>query len=287
MTQGNDVPSLFAIEPVTGTTFRWSPPTDVLTPGRFVQGGAGLGVAMEAMEQVSGRPAVWGTAQYLSFAAGTDPIEITVVVEVAGRNTAQARCVLRRNETEILTAHAAFGRRGGELDRTWCEMPDVPAPEQSPRYRFFERGRGHLGDRVELRLARGRQLDEIDTATGPGDGDFALWVRAWNSPAHQVTTADLAFIGDFMPLGFAEALGQPFAGNSLDNTIRIGQLATTDWILLSTHVQQVAHGFGHGRAEMWTRDGVLLGEVSQSSILRVHRNIRAMGDTTPDGPTST
>lgn len=281
MGQGNEASPLFAVEPVTNTTFRWSPPTDVLTPARFVQGGAGLGVALEAMEQVTGRPAVWGTAQYLSFAAGTDAIEIAVTVEVAGRHTAQARCVLRRGDDEILTAHAAFGRRGGELDQIWCAPPQVPGPDDSPRYRFFERGKGDLGDRVELRLARGRQLDEIDATSGPGAGDFALWVRAWDTAKHAVTTADLAFIGDFMPLGFADALGQPFAGNSLDNTIRVGRLAPTDWVLLSTHVQQVAHGFGHGRAEMWTTDGVLLGEVSQSSILRKHRHIRAMGDAAP------
>jgi acyl-CoA thioesterase II len=275
MSAANEPHGLFSITRAADTTFVWSPPSHVLTPGRFVQGGAGLGVALEAMEQVTGRPTIWGTAQYLSFAAGTDPIDITVNVEVAGRNTTQARAVLSREGNEILTAHAAFGRRSDANDRVWSRPPNVSGPEDCPRYRFFETTDDHLGGRVELRLAHGRQLSDIDR---PGDGTFALWVRCWSPGEHQITTADLAFIGDFMPLGFAEAMGQPFAGNSLDNTIRVGRLVPTDWVLLSTQVQQVAHGFGYGRAEMWSHHGELLGEVSQSSILRMHRRITDEGD---------
>ena len=77
-----------------------------------------------------------------------------------------------------------------------------------------------------------------------------------------------------MPLGFADATGHPYAGNSLDNTIRVGNLVETEWILLSTHVQQVANGFGYGRAELWADDRTLLGEVSQSAILRKHSRMR-------------
>jgi acyl-CoA thioesterase len=89
--------------------------------------------------------------------------------------------------------------------------------------------------------------------------------------------ADLAFVGDFMPLGFADAMGAPYAGNSLDNTIRVGKLVPTGWVLLSVHVQQVANGFGYGRAELWAQDGTLLGEVSQSAVLRLHSRIRDAG----------
>ena len=56
-----------------------------------------------------------------------------------------------------------------------------------------------------------------------------------------------------MPLGFADATGKPFAGNSLDNTIRVGNLVETEWVLLAVHVQQVASGFGYGRAELWAQ----------------------------------
>lgn len=256
--------------------FAWHLPRLLLTPANTLQGGAGLGAAVAAMESVTGRPTIWATAQYLSFAEGTDPIDIDVTVEVAGHNTTQARCVLSRDGREILTAHSALGRRDFEFAGVWCTRPDVANPESCERYRFFESGRGHMGDIAEFRLARGRQLDEIEATGGRGDGSFALWIRCWNGQ-RLASVADLAFIGDFMPLGFADASGKPYAGNSLDNTIRVGDLVETEWILLSVHVQQVANGFGYGRAELWAEDGTLLGEVSQSSVLRKHSRIRETG----------
>jgi acyl-CoA thioesterase II len=271
--------NLFALE-ATGeaTRFVWTPPDHVLTPALSVQGGAGLGVATAAMERVTGRPTVWVTAQYLSFAQGTAPIDVDVTVEVAGRNTAQARCTLSRGGHEILTAHSALGQRDTNIDGVWGAPPTVAPPQDCPRYRFFDAGGGHLGDRVEHRLARGRQLDEIVGGVR-GDGFFAIWARAWTEPDHLVTVPELAFIGDFMPLGFADAIGEPYAGNSLDNTLRVGRAARTGWVLLSVHIQQVANGFGYGRAELWAEDGTLLGQVSQSAILRRHDKLRARNPT--------
>ena len=264
----------FALDPSADPLrVTWRPSPLLLTPADTLQGGAGLGAALAAMQAATDRPVIWATAQYLSFAVGMDPIDITVTVEVAGRNTTQARCVLSRDGDEILTAHAALGMRDFEFEGVWVAQPEVPAPDECEPYQFFARGRGHLGDRAEFRLARGRQLDDIERDGGRGDGSFALWVRCWNG-LQTVTVSDLAFVGDFMPLGFADATGHPFAGNSLDNTIRVGKLVDTEWILLSVHVQQVARGFGYGRAELWSYDRTLLGEVSQSAILRKHSRLR-------------
>ena len=111
----------------------WQPARLLLTPADTLQGGAGLGAATAAMELVTGRPTIWATAQYLSFAAGTDPIDIDVTVEVAGHNTTQARCVLSRDGREILTAHSALGRREFEFEGVWCSRPDVPPPDRCER----------------------------------------------------------------------------------------------------------------------------------------------------------
>jgi acyl-CoA thioesterase II len=240
---------LFSLTPTDNRNrFTWSPSALLYTPANSLQGGAALGAATTAIEAVTGRPTVWATAQYLSYAVGTEPLDLEVAIEVAGHNTTQARCVVSRDGREILTAHAA------------CE-----------RYRYFDHDRG-LGALVEHRLALGRQLHEV--AGQQGSGHSALWIRSWLGP-RMVTTADIAFIGDFMPMGFADALGAPYAGNSLDNTIRIGELAATEWILLSTHIDQVVNGFGRGRAELWTEDGTLLGDVSQTAVMRKHARIRA------------
>lgn len=268
---------LFALERTDDPTrYTWTPSHLLLTPARTLQGGAGLGAATAAMAAAAGRPVIWATAQYLSFAAGTDPVHLDVTIEVSGHNTTQARCVVRRDGTEILTTHAALGHRDLEFRGEWCAPPEVPDPEDCPGFRFFERGRGHMGDLADFRLARGRQLDDIEARGGRGDGTFALWVRCWQGD-RPVTVPDLAFIGDFMPLAFADAMGAPYAGNSLDNTVRVGDLVATEWVLLSAHVQQVVNGFGYGRAELWAEDGTLLGEVSQTAVLRLHSRIRDAG----------
>lgn len=255
----------------TGTPhrFSWTPAPVLLTPVGNLQGGAGLGAAVAAMERSTGRPLVWATAQYLGYAPGTDPVDLDVTIEVAGHNTTQARCVLSRDGAEILTAHGALGRRREEAQGVWCRPPEVAPPDGCDTFGFVDRSRDDLGAIVEFRLARGRQLRELGEGAAPGDGSFAMWVRAWEGD-HDISVADLAFLGDFMPMAFADALGAPFFGNSLDNTLRVGRLTSTGWVLLSAHAQQVANGFGFGHAEMWAEDGTLLGAVSQTVVLRRH-----------------
>jgi len=261
--------SFFELDGEAGATrFAWTPSPLLLTPRSTLQGGAGLGAAVAAMERATGRPTIWATAQYLSFSVGVAPVDLDVTIEVTGHNTTQARCVVTREGEEILTTHAALGSREFDARGVWAARPDVPDPSACPPYRFFARGMGHMGDVSQFRLASGRQLSDIDADGRPGSGSFAVWVRCWEEADHQVTVPDLAFIGDFMPLGFADAMGQAYSGNSLDNTIRVGEPGCTGWVLLSCHVDQVARGFGHGRAEMWAQDGTLLGTVSQTSVLR-------------------
>lgn len=259
--------------PDGGKRFHWTPASVLFTPAGTLQGGAGLGATTAAMEIVTGRPTIWATAQYLSFASGTESLNIDVNVEVSGYNTSQVRCVLSRSGQEILTTHAAMGSRDTTMDDRWDQPLTVAAPNDCPRYRFFERGAGHLGDLSDFRLAHGRQLDDIAISKKKGDGSFALWVKCWEG-SRMVTSSDIAFIGDFMPLGFADAIGAPFAGNSLDNTIRIGTLVPTQWVLISIRVHQVANGFGHGSASLWAESGTLLGNVSQTSVMRQHKSIR-------------
>ena len=64
-----DAPAWLGLEP-THNPMRWMLP---ITPGistghQFLFGGCGLGAAIAALEGSSGRPVVWATAQYLSYA---------------------------------------------------------------------------------------------------------------------------------------------------------------------------------------------------------------------------
>jgi acyl-CoA thioesterase len=266
---------LFLLDPTDlPTRFSWEPSPYLLTPAGTLQGGAGLGAAAAAMSAVTGRPLLWATAQYLSYAAGTDRFTLDVTVEVAGHNTSQVRCVVTRDDREVLTAHAALGSRAVEHSGVWAVMPDVSAPDACPPYEFFRPSDENFAGLIDMRLAHGRQPSGLDG--NPSDGAWSVWFRLAEG-VHEMSVGELAFVSDFAPLAFAHALGHPYGGNSLDNTIRLGTLVPTEWILLSVHVNHVMNGFGHVNADLWAQDGTLLAQGSQSAVVRMHQAIQRRG----------
>ena len=263
-----DAPTFLGLEP-TGDPLRWRLPVTagVSTPGRFLFGGAGLAGAVAAMEHAAGRPAVWAAAQYLSYAPTGSVLDVEVTLAVIGYHTTQARAVGRADGKEILTVNAALGRRSLDLTATYVERPDVPGPESSRPRTLTEELSGTVLERVEVRLARGRQYHELDGARG--DGRCALWARL---PGQlELSSAWLAVLGDYVPSGVAQALGRPAWGNSLDNTIRVLRLVPSEWVLCDIQILGIANGFGHGRAHLWSQDGTLLGAASQYVIVRFPR----------------
>ncbi len=254
----------------------------IATRGHFLFGGCGLGAAIVALEEVTARPVVWSTAQYLSYATVGSVVDITVTVAETGRRTSQARATGRVADREIFTVNAALGVRDRGLDATWSTPPDVPTPAESQRGGLFQDHEGTIIGRLEFRLAAGRQVGALGegAAVDRSDGRCALWV---SMEGLAVSGAGLAIIGDYVPFGIGRALGLRAGGNSLDNTLRVLQLAPTDWVLLDIEVQAIANGFGHGQVHLWSEDRTLLGIASQSVLVRRHRPNRAGGSTARSG----
>lgn len=243
--------------------FRLPVTAGISAGGNFLFGGCGLAAGITAMEAVTGRPIVWATAQYLSYARPGTIVEFEVTVAVDGRTTAQARAVGRVDDQEIVTVNGALGRRPLDVDGRWAQPPSVPPPEDCPvrTHRFDHES---ITDRIEQRLAEGRDLDELP---GPqSDGHCALWARM--PEVLDMSGAALAVLGDFVPFGIGQALGVRGGGNSLDNTLRVVDPVATDWVLLDISIHAVANGFGHGRVNLWSPDGDLLAIASQSTIVR-------------------
>jgi acyl-CoA thioesterase-2 len=251
----------------TAEPLRWRLPVTpgVASPANFLFGGCGLAAAVAAMEEASGRPAVWATAQYLSYAPVGSVLDIDVTLAAAGHQTTQARALGRVGDQEILTVNGAFGRRPGERRHTWAVRPSVPPPEDCPKRTVIDRMRGTVLDRVEIRTACGRDWDQLDGTLG--DGRSAIWARL---PGQlEPSSAWLSILGDYVPSGIAQALGRPAGGNSLDNTIRVLRLVPCEWILCDIRIQGIANGYGHGLGHLWAQDGTLLGTASQSVIQRL------------------
>lgn len=246
---------------------RWVLPVveGLSTHGGFLFGGCGLGAAIEAMEGTTGRPVVWATAQYLSFATVGSVLDVDVTVAVSGHQITQARATGHVADREIFTVNAALGTRPYEHGGQWEVMPAVDPPDVLPvRTSSFLDGGETIMDRLQQRLAKGRTWDDLEG--NPGDGTAALWIRL--PELLDMSASSLAILGDYVPFGIGQALGKLGGGNSLDNTLRVARIVPTDWVLVDVRVHAIHNGFGHGLVHLWATDGTLLATASQSTIVR-------------------
>ena len=255
----------------THNTHRWvlpvTPEVTVGPPGRkFMFGGVGLASAITAMERTTGRPTIWATAQYLSYAHPPQMVDLDVIVPRAGNAVTQARVVGHVQDREILTVNAALGARDNEVEGQWAQPPEgmPPAHTCPPMPRFHPEDKD-LHDRVDLRVAKGRYGAARGDGTFSEDGHAVLWARA-DVP---ISSGLLAIVADFVPSATGHALGRHAGANSLDNTIRIRELVDTEWMLCDIRIHGVRSGFVHGRMHIFSESGVLMATASQSAILRL------------------
>ena len=224
------------------------------------------------LEQEAGRPLVWATGQFLAYASPPSVLDIDVTLAVEGRSVTQARATGAVEGREILTVNAALGSRDFASEGQWAEMPRVPPPDACRPRPMHYRHEGTIRQRLDERLADAREPDELPGPPGTGRG--AIWVRIPDLP---LTASSLAIVGDFVPFGISQSLGERAGGNSLDNTLRVAQLVDTEWILADVRIHAIRHGFAHGLVHLWAQDGAHLATASQSTIVRPWRDNPGLG----------
>lgn len=234
---------------------------------QFLFGGVGMAASIQAMEQTCGRPVIWATAQYLSFARPGKIVDLDVWVPVTGRQTSQANVLLHIEDQKIISVQAALGARDGDYQDQWVTMPDVPKPEDCAEADFWRGDGSGLNARLEIRIAKG-QFHGDRSIRERGDGRLIFWLRSREGQAADARL--LAIAADYVPSAIAGATGLHAGGNSLDNTIRYGRIVPCEWILCDVQVESLANGIVHGRMNLYAPDGLLMAAASQSMILRVH-----------------
>ena len=242
---------------------------ELTTPGRFLFGGCGLGAALVALEAASGRPTIWSTAQYLSYARTGSVLDLAVTLAVEGRRVTQGRVVGRVDDQEILTVNAAVGWPGElEVGGVWLSSPEVPPPGDCPPRRPPFRDGPSVFDLIDVRVARGLTFEQLVAGSGmAGEPTSALWAHV---PAHLgPSAAMLAVVGDYVSGAVSQPLGRRTMSRSLDNTIRMVQLEPTEWVLCEIGMQALAGGYGQGVAHLWSERGTLLATASQSMSVRL------------------
>ncbi len=260
-----DAQHFLGLERCDERTWRLTVTDRLITPGQFLFGGCGLAAGLVALEGASGRPTVWATAHYLSYAPLGAELVVTTDLAVTGGHVTQARAVATVDSREILTVNAALGTGTLNAPGPWMTMPDVPDPEQCPPRRMPQGLGASIFEHVESRVALGRTFDDLDGT--PSSPHSAIWARV---PGHfDPSAATLAIFGDYVSGGVSQPLGRRTMGRSLDNTIRVVTLEPTEWVLCDIHMYALAGGFAQGTAFLWSRGGTLLATASQSIAARL------------------
>lgn len=232
----------------------------LITPGKFLFGGCGLAAGLVALEDASGRPTIWASAHYLSYAPLDATVRVTTQLAVVGNNVTQARATATVDEREILTINAALGTGHLSASTSPVAMPKVRDPEDSPPLERPFDVDGSIFQHVDCRIAvpsGGRKGDRDPKTMRSG-----IWSRI---PGHfDPSAATLAIFGDFVAGGVSQLLGQPTMGRSLDNTIRVAQLEPTEWVLCEITMHALVGGFAQGTGYLWSPSGTLLATASQS-----------------------
>ena len=249
---------------------RWQIPVipGLVVPHGGLYGGAGLAAVIAAMESVTGRPLRWVTCQFASTATVGETLEVEVSIDRQGKRISQAGAVASVGDRVVVRAIAALGEARPEAPGgVWVEMPEVPGPDDcEPSVMPIETS-GTAVERGERRLAFGPAWGEFltDEPRPPGFR-ICMWSRVRDHVSS--TPAMLGWLADMVPMALAGALGAPFGGTSLDNTLRMVESREADWVLLDVHPTAATDGYGHGDAYLWTPDGTLLATGSQTAVLR-------------------
>jgi acyl-CoA thioesterase len=236
----------------------------------FMYGGIGLAASISALEQTCGRPVIWATAQYLSYARPPSIVDFDVWIAAAGKYTTQARVNGHVGEGEIITVNAALGARPGGQSMQWARMPALPPPEDCDPVRLWPDQGANLNRRIEMRTAGGRYGIDSRSGRPSEDGRMQMWLRTVED--HAVDASLLAVFADYVPSGLGPALGLQAGGNSLDNTLRVLSLVPTRWVLADIAISGVHAGVGHGAMNLFAETGELLAVASQSMIVRVRED---------------
>ena len=206
------------------------------------------------------------------FARGAShdrPVEITVEPMHGGRSFSSATVTISQGDRLCTRSLVLLSADEPDLMRHADESPLGSSPDDAP-------ASAHAEGAWEVRVVDG--VDVTDPAlVGPPDLD--VWTRFVGAPDDPVLDqALLAFATDGFLIGASmrphEGIGQSMAHVSLATGVVSHTLTfhepcpAGNWVLLSHHGTYAGHGRAHGRADMFTTGGQLVGSFVQDSMIR-------------------
>jgi acyl-CoA thioesterase-2 len=245
--------------------FRMDLPLNLCRPGGVLFGGSGAAAVVAVAEAHTGQRTLWSHVQFAGEVTAPGPLDFHVDVLASGKTVSQVAVSGKVGGEIVLSGSASVtATPDGLLSAVDLEPPDVPPPDDSrPRYFFADQIEGSINDYLDVRIARGRTLDELD---GTPDVGCVLWARAPEEVP--MGSASLALLADHIPFAVSQAVGRPVIGPSLDSSIRFVRTAPTDWVLIDIKLTAIGETLAHGRASLFSSAGELLATTEQSMRVR-------------------
>jgi acyl-CoA thioesterase len=225
-------------------------------------GGALLGSAIEALEQVAGKPLLTMSALFLQGFKENEVVELRAQLRGGGKAVALATATgLHGGEAAV----AVQGTLGAfpQGARSIGVFQPRRKPEDCPRRESMAYVEGGVTDTVEVRYA------DHDVARGAQRAQ--LWIRCVGVEG-ALSAPILAVIADHPPSALAVVNGPGWYGITLDSSLRVAaQLdrhAAGEWVLLDVQFDAFTDQMAHATVHMWSRGGEFLGVAAQTLRVR-------------------
>jgi acyl-CoA thioesterase len=259
MTDGSDLAWLGLERSGDGRwSFEVTPP--LTRPDGKLYGGTGIATTVATLEAETAREALWATVQFAGSAEVGERVDCHVEVLAQGRRTSQVRMTATCGERIVLAAIGATGAtKDAPIEHQVGTMPDVPGPEHGESMASRWGGMREMPKVGWFLIAEMRHIDV-------GADRMMTWARMKDM---RQTKATISFLADMVPSSVARAAGHMGGGTSLDNAMRFGRQADTEWILLDFDPWFATGGYLHGGARVWAEDGTLLAYANQTATAMV------------------
>lgn len=240
--------------------------------GDSLFGGAGLAAGVVALEQATGRSAVWMSGQFVSHAGPPETLRFSTTISAQGRTVSQGRVIGSSGEREVISLLGACGSRREDFQGRWMVMPQAVPPEESTPIERFP-GLDSIHQHVEVLMASG-MFGFTGSGTPTKTSTSLLWARM---EGVELDAGALAIIGDYAGSAIGNSIGEKVSASSLDNTIRyVGPVTGHDagsWVLCESRIEFVGAGFASVTALLWSQAGELLAVASQSMTVSKPRDL--------------
>ena len=265
-----------ATEPPGGADGRYRVDLDEAWNCPYVpHGGLIAAITAGAMDAELGDPSQGLRSMTAMFAAPVlpGPAEIDVTMLRRGRSSSNLSASLRSVGKDVgLSAIAFFGARRPGLEFVDVSPPDVPPPQDCPRFRDDPSPHGNFWYMVDGRTAKGHRRGEV---WEPTTSECAFWYRFDEPPMSPDGTLDplaLVTLCDTMPMAVGERTGPVdfhWEVVSVDLTVHLLGETRSEWILGVNRARFAGDGYVSVENELWDEAGNLVAYGTEVQVVRI------------------